>query len=672
MIHEKNPPINILIVDDEPKNLTVLESILDAPDYRLVRAESAEQALLALMVEEFALLILDIRMPEMSGLELAQMIKDRKKTSKVPIIFLTAYYNEDQHVLSGYDTGAVDYLHKPVNPNILKSKVAVFAELHRFRLECSMVNRELLAEVAERRLKEEQLKELNETLEQRVIERSEELSKSNRRFLRAAEAAKALIYEMDLNSNENVVIDGLKRVVGLDSDAATLSNDWWQDQIHQDDISDYRVQLEQVKASGERYTFSYRLKHANGNWITVEDFGQLIRNAAGEPMSLNGSIMDITERRRIELELRDSDRRKDEFLAILAHELRNPLSPIAMATELLKECGDDKQQMRDLTDVAERHLKQLIRLVDDLLDVSRISRGNIELRSSLCALQDILSIAVEAVEPTMLESQHTLTIDVSAKPIHLQGDSARLNQIITNLLNNAAKYTPTGGHITLSAVEENGFVKVDVRDNGIGIPTERHSDVFELFTQIEAKQSSVNMGLGVGLALAKQLVELHHGKIDIFSEGRDRGTVVSIWLPTVQVDTQEVIDLKADHEEPKRHWTSRRVLIVDDLKSIRFTFTKIMERMGHEVKAAEDGVMALDIIESYRPEVVFSDISMPGMDGYELAARIRERFGKKIHLVAMTGFGTLSDRTRSLDLGFDHHMVKPPDMATLEAFFSEL
>jgi signal transduction histidine kinase len=402
-------PINILIVDDEPKNLTVLETVLDDPSYRLVRAASADQALLALVVEEFALLILDVRMPGMTGFELAKMIKERKKTARVPIIFLTAYFNEDQHVIAGYDSGAVDYLHKPVNPAVLRSKVAVFTELHRKSAALERTNRTLLAEVAERRKSEEQLKELNETLEQRIADRTQAL--------------------------------------------------------------------------------------------------------------------------------REQDRRKDEFLATLAHELRNPLAPVRNATHVLRMGMPTTPELTWAGDVIDRQVRQMTRLIDDLMDLSRIRQGRIELRRERVELDRVVGAAVETSRPLIDELGHELVLSLPDGNVVLDADQARLTQVFLNLLTNAAKYSERGSRIGLHAERQGSDIVVTVKDAGIGIPATKLQTIFEMFSQVEGALSRSQGGLGIGLCLVKQLVEMHGGRIEARSDGPSRGSEFIVRLPIVVEQT---------------------------------------------------------------------------------------------------------------------------------------
>ncbi len=536
-------PINILIVDDEPKNLTVLETVLDDPTYRLVLAESADKALLALVAEEFALLILDIRMPGMTGFELAQIIKERKKTARVPIIFLTAYYNEDQHVLAGYDTGAVDYLHKPVNAAILRSKVAVFAELYRKSREVDQANRALCAEVTERRRGEEQLRELNETLERRVKERTESLL--------------------------------------------------------------------------------------------------------------------------------DADRRKDEFLATLAHELRNPLAPVRNAVAFMHRKGQAVPELQWARDVIDRQTQVLVRLIDDLMDMSRINQGRLELHREPADLEKLVMAAVETSRPLIDEMGHTLAVTLPSRPVVVDADLIRLPQVFLNLLNNAAKYTERGGQIDVRVELQGSDVVVVVTDTGIGIPADKLPTIFEMFSQVEGALSRSRGGLGIGLHLVERLVALHEGRIEARSGGPGQGSAFVVHLPIV---VDQTYPRQASGDGVKATPTADlRILVVDDNQDAAESSAMLLKIMGNHVRIAHDGEEAVAAAQEFRPQVVLCDIGLPKLNGYEVCRQVRaQAWAEKVILIAVTGWGQDGDRRQSAEAGFDHHMVKPVDPEALMTLLAGL
>ncbi|WP_146401117.1 PAS domain-containing hybrid sensor histidine kinase/response regulator [Pseudobythopirellula maris] len=413
-------------------------------------------------------------------------------------------------------------------------------------------------------------------------------------------------------------------------------------------------------------TFVSHLGARQYEYIFVPVFGE---NGAVEAVA--GSTRDITDRKRTEEALRQSDRHKDEFLATLAHELRNPLSPIASAVKLMHDSADDAAEVRQLSQIADRQLKQLVRLVDDLLDVSRISRGKVQLQRTLCGLDEIVRQAVESVSDKVRAAEHRLKVDIPAEPLYVHGDHARLTQVVTNVLNNAVKYTPDGGDISLTLTSVGDSARIEIKDSGVGIPAESLSKVFELFTQLEIERLSGGSGLGIGLALVKEFVDLHGGVIEIESAGHLQGCRVVIHLPTTAPPQADDIDDEGEPVAPSdRAAPTRplRVLVVDDLRAIAYTLSRLMENMGHETLTADCGENALRVIGDFRPDVVVSDVSMPGMSGYELATEIRRRYSDTIGLVALTGYGMQADRDKALASGFDHHMVKPPDPDQLEAY----
>jgi len=399
------------------------------------------------------------------------------------------------------------------------------------------------------------------------------------------------------------------------------------------------------------------------------------RNARNEIGGIIFFTEVITERKRAEEEhrrlvaqarvaeaLRDVDRRKDEFLAMLSHELRNPLAPITMAIEImrLQEPGDDSIVWA--RDVIARQTAQLTRLVDDLLDVSRITLGKITLNRSALDLRPIVTQAVEAVQPLFTARHHNLAIDVSAAPLPIWGDGARLTQIISNLLNNAARFTADGGHIVLVVRREGARVVLSVKDDGIGIPPDMRERVFDMFTQIERPGQRKQEGLGIGLALVKRLVEMHDGDIEARSEGAGRGSELVVRLPIAEDDRAIVDGAGAGARETARGPRPERILVVDDNVDAAESLSRLLRLQAHEVRVAYDGLAALAAARDMNPDVVLLDIGLPELDGLEVARSLRARDdGPRPLLVAMTGFGQAEDRARTAAAGFDHHLTKPVD-----------
>jgi len=390
--------------------------------------------------------------------------------------------------------------------------------------------------------------------------------------------------------------------------------------------------------------------------------------------TLQGAICtftDITERVKAQRALRDADRRKDEFLATLAHELRNPLAPLRNSLEILRHVGSDPVASGKARAVMERQVRQLSRLVDDLLDISRITSGKIELRKQYVDLGDLVASAVEGSQPLMKSHRHRLSINLPQRPISLEADPARLAQTMINLLDNAAKYTPPGGEIVLSADALDDQAVISVRDNGIGISAESLDKVFELFMQVDASAERSHGGLGIGLTLVKRLVELHGGSVTVHSAGAGAGSEFIVKLPLAE-KTHGVLGAAAAGAAASHTSEMRRILVVDDNVDAATSLKMLLELMGHEVRLAHDGASALATAAAEPPDVIFLDIGMPGMTGYDVARSVRGELGLVgTFVVALSGYGTSLDRRRSLEAGFDEHAVKPIEPEQIEALLAD-
>jgi len=381
----------------------------------------------------------------------------------------------------------------------------------------------------------------------------------------------------------------------------------------------------------------------------------------GEVEAVAGTTRDVTERKQMEGSLIDADRRKDEFLATLAHELRNPLAPIRNAVHLLKAGNPTGDSVRLAREIIDRQVNHMVRLVDDLMDVSRITVGQVNLRNERVSLRRVLDDALEASAPAIQAGNHRLVVDVPGASLQLEGDATRLSQVFQNLLDNAAKYTPPGGTITLHAELRDKQIVVSVRDTGIGIAPEAQPRVFELFTRVHPNDRIKTSGLGIGLSLAKKLVELHLGDIEVRSQGFGLGSEFIVTLPALTAAHAPVnaVELLAT---PIRPDTSQRVLVVDDNRDAAESLGMLLELEHCKVSVAFDGLRALELLETFKPEIALLDIGMPGMDGYELARRIRAtQRGRDVMLVALTGWGQADDKKRAAEAGFDEHLTKPVD-----------
>ena len=545
----ENLPVNILIVDDEPKNLTVLESLLDDPSYRLVRAESADEALLALVGEEFALLILDIQMPIMTGIELAQMIKERKKTAQIPIIFLTAYYNDDLQVLEGYGSGAVDYLHKPVNAAILRSKVAVFAEMHRVNRENIMANGYLLAEVEQRRQAEEKLRELNDNLEQRVTERTVALRESQRFLHEAKQKAEA------------------------------------------------------------------------------------------------------------------ANKAKDDFIAALSHELRTPLTPVLMTATALEGDIALPQELREQLSMMRRNIELEAKLIDDLLDITTISRGKLILAPVITNIHTLLGHTDEIVRSDGQGKQARIILDLAADRHHALVDSTRIQQVFWNLIKNAIKFTPNGGIIIVKTKNDAaGRIVISVEDNGKGISTKSLPHIFNAFEQGDVTGQHSCGGLGLGLAISKAIMDAHGGTISAESAGKDRGATFIITLASDHAPVDSGMEPrigKVATLEP----ATLRLLIVEDHATTRMVLAQLLTRSGYIVTTAGNIQDALAAYGAEIFDVVISDLGLPDGSGMDLMQEIQRI--RPVPAIALSGYGMEEDVRRTKQAGFSAHLVKPVNVDQL-------
>ncbi len=372
-------------------------------------------------------------------------------------------------------------------------------------------------------------------------------------------------------------------------------------------------------------------------------------------------------------ERREADRRKDEFLAILAHELRNPLAPIRNSLHILRLGARNDPTAERVTEMMERQVNHMVRLVDDLMEVSRITRGKIELRKEPVEVAAVVRSAVETSRPLIEAAGHQLTVAVPPEPLTLEGDPVRLAQVFANLLNNAAKYTEDGGRICLTVRREGGdAIAVSVRDTGIGISADMLPRVFELFTQVDRSTRRAQGGLGIGLTLVKSLVEMHGGSVEARSDGRGKGSEFVVRLPLAAAPRRAGAPAP-EEEGPSAVLVLRRVLVVDDNRDAAESLAMLLKLLGSEVHVAYDGPGALEALRTYRPSVVLLDIGMPGMDGHEVARRIRRQPElQDVTLIALTGWGQEEDRRRSQEAGFDYHLIKPVDVGALETLLSSL
>ncbi len=651
-------PINILLVDDEPKNLTVLETILDDPGYRLVKAGSADEALLALVSHEFALLVLDIQMPEMNGFELAKLIKQRRKTAGVPIIFLTAYYSQDEHILEGYGTGAVDYLHKPVNPAVLRSKTAIFAQLHRKSHEAERTNRALQAEVGQRRLAQEKLELMNSNLEHLVEARTASLRRS--------EAFARSVVESGADCIAVCSLDG--------SVQWTNGGGGWLAEIGVDWLAFWRrfgsephavPALMAARAGGTgRFLTAGTEGDGRPHWWDV--IVTPVPAPDGSPERILCVARDVTEQRDAEEALREAARHKDEFLAMLAHELRNPLVPIRNAVHVLRQTGPQDPTLVRMREMIDRQVTHMARLVDDLLDVSRLSRGKLKLHTRRIDLVQVVRDSTEDYRAALTSSGLSLTTTLPSEPVWVEGDRIRLAQVVTNLLHNAHKFTDKGGSVAVAVqLDETGNAVVRIQDTGVGMAPGFAARVFESFTQEEQSLDRSKGGLGMGLALVRGLVHLHGGVVEAQSGGPGKGSEFLIRLPC----SAEGHTPSAGEATLRPRVDPVRILVIEDNKDAAESTRLVLALDGHHVAVAYTGPSGIETARSFGPQVVLCDIGLPeGMSGYDVVRALRKepRAGSAF-VIALTGYGREEDKRKAREAGFDLHLTKPIDYAELRS-----
>ncbi len=451
------------------------------------------------------------------------------------------------------------------------------------------------------------------------------------------------------------------------------------DFLHPDDRAAFEDAFRIVQETGH-FSFVGRIYRRDGALRWVEYFGRGLRDEADAPLRLVGTISDITERRQAADTLRKQaedlaveGRRKTEFLATLAHELRNPLAPIRSGLSVLRLGGDSGAAVARVRGMMERQVGHMVRLIDDLLDIARISGGKLELKKVRADLNAVLSSAVETSLPMIEAGKHELHVDVAEPALQAEVDATRIAQVVANLLNNAAKYTPAGGRIALSMRRDGDLARITVADNGVGIPADALAGVFDMFSQIGSSKERSQGGLGIGLSLVRRLVEMHGGSVMAASPGAGRGSVFTVTLPLAGKRRETPAEARERHAATTPAPGGIEVLVVDDNVDAALALSMTLELHGHVARIAHDGVDALARVEHFKPRLAFLDIGMPRMNGYDTARAMRRVEGlEQVCLVALTGWGTEEDRSQSSDAGFDFHLTKPVQMADIERILSSI
>jgi PAS domain S-box-containing protein len=779
--------IRVLLVDDQEANLVALEAILAGLDVTLVRATSGEEALWRALAADFAAVLLDVRMPGMSGFAVARLLRSRPRSQMTPILFLTAGDTAEFSLQEGYALGAVDYLVKPLVPEVLRAKVGFFVDYYRqvqkLRSAEQQAQRELHATAERLSLFTDGLKdhalviadhegtilewhgdaelltgfpateavgrsldilftaddratgrlhlEMQEAARRgrvadrrwlvrsdgsrfladgvlialhddagklrgfgelfRDATRDEQARKHTERLRALANASRWIGAARDIDSLLRVVTEegralvrarraGTQLAVGVGGPVRSTASSLTSGEAAQTDasLSAHPGLFRAVMAEGRPLRLACAELEARGEWSELRAEaglrGLLAAPIVGQGGEVLGAVVlsdkldgefteedeailvqlarvtDVAvEKLRLVQTTQDADRRRDEFLAILAHELRNPLAPIRSALAVLDNRDVSDATRSQLQGVLTRQVRHLARIADDLLDVARIAGDKLTIRREPVELAHVVALAVESSRQIVEAKRHTLFVDVGSEPIALDADPLRLSQALANILDNAAQYTDEGGRIRLTACRDRDEVVIRIADNGAGIAAEMLPRMFELFTQASPGLAR-SAGLGVGLTLARKFVELHGGRVAVTSPGPGLGSEFVVRVPA-----------------PPRPSAARRVLVVDDNADGLDMVALLLETFGHVVETASDGLQAVDVARAFKPDVMLLDLGLPGRDGYEVARILREEFPKgTLWLVAMSGYGRDEDRQRTREAGFDDHLVKPVEPTTLQ------
>jgi PAS domain S-box-containing protein len=627
------PPV-ILNVDDQDIPRYAKSRVLQHAGYTVLEAATGTEALQLVRSHRPSVVLLDVKLPDVSGTEVCRRIKADPAIADTLVLQTSATYTSSADRTRGLVGGADGYLPQPAEPEELIANVQAL----------------LRVRDAERRWRDA----------------AHALADREAQLQLMLAASGAAVWTVDRGSDGRETFNERAcALAGLEPRDAPWPRGTFCALLHPDDRAPMAAaEAETAALAGPGPRIEYRIVRPDGEIRHLVGAGTLQRDADGRPLRFIGVSTDITDRVHAEAALRETDRRKDEFIATLSHELRNPLSPIRTATQLLDDGGLDPERERWARGVVRRQVEQMSRLLDDLLDVSRITQGKLRVRvepTSLCAIVDA---AVETARPLLDARRHELRLQPLPRPVTVRVDAVRLAQVLSNLLTNAAKYTDPGGCVTLSGAVEGRTLLLSVRDTGVGWAPEAQPALFRMFSQLHDTGGRSGGGLGIGLALVRGLVELHGGTVEASSPGPGAGSEFVVRLPDAVVEDaagHEAGDRRAATDAPPL-----RVLVADDNRDAADSLALLLSLDGHTVRIARDGREALLLAESQRPEVALLDIGMPGLDGYELARRLRaDPRHAGVRLIALTGWGQDEDRRRALDAGFDHHLTKPVDLDDL-------
>ncbi|SAK95683.1 PAS/PAC sensor hybrid histidine kinase [Caballeronia hypogeia] len=615
----------ILLADDNADMRAYLRDLL-APHYVVELVHDGEDAFARATQERPDLILADVMMPRLDGFELIARLRDNPGLRDVPVILISARAGEESRI-EGLAAGADDYIVKPFYARELLTRVGSLLELTHLRRE------------------------------------------GEARFRAYVLATNDVVYRMSPDWREMRQLQGRNFI----PDEAGPNKTWLDKYIRPADQPPVVAAIERAIRTRTPFELEHPVIRVDGTQGWTFSRAIPLLDEHENIVEWFGAASDITERRqsqealqRQKRALEDADRQKNEFLAMLAHELRNPLAPLRSATDLLQRLLAEPSKTRQTVDIIERQVTQLTRLVDDLLDISRITQSKIELRRAPQRIDRLIANSIESVDLLLHERRHAISVHSDPDHLTIMGDPQRLVQCFGNVLANAAKYTPPSGKISVSTRQENGHAVVEISDNGIGISAAMLPKVFDLFAQGERMLDRSQGGLGIGLAVVKRLVEMHGGSVAVRSDGPDKGASFEIRLPLIDFDAT------ATSTERQVHVATRRILVVDDNLDAADALSALLQEDGHEVAAVYSSRDALVLLQRFHPDVVLLDIGLAEMDGYELARRIRaDGASKHARLIAITGYGREEDKAQAFSAGFDAHLLKPVEFARLRALIAE-
>jgi PAS domain S-box-containing protein len=615
-----SPKPRILVVEDDVSLCRSLRRLL-SDEYTVETASNGREALSAVLQAPPLLVVTDIIMPELDGIGLLKALRSVRRTQMIPVLLISGNALDEQRI-EGFEEGADGYLAKPYTERELRACIGSMLKSARRR---------------------------EETARREAREQAEQCALADRAIL--LESITDAFYALDRDFRFTYLNQRALGHFGAAREALLGQVVW--DSFPQTRGTVFQQEYE--RALREQCSVAFEaVSVLSSRWVEVR--------AYTTPQGLAVYFRDITDRKQAEEQLREADRRKSEFLAVLAHELRNPLAPLRNGLYSLKLRPDPDPTMSETVSMMDRQMTHLVRLVDDLLDMSRITSGKLELRRQKIRLTEVLGSAVEASRAFIEAHRHELVLDLRGRDLWVDGDPDRLAQVFSNLLFNSAKYTERGGRITLTLVRENGATVVTVQDNGIGMQPSAFEEVFDMFSQVRPHEALAMDGLGIGLSLVRTLVQRHGGSVQAFSEGLGKGSRFTVRLPLVEapVATFNLVP------PPTAHSSGQRVLVVDDNTDAASSLALLLEMEDCVVRTAADGEEALEQVQTFKPEIIFMDLAMPRLDGVTATRRIRALPQcHRVRIVALTGWGQATDRQRTRDAGMDLHLVKPVSLDSL-------